>query len=361
MNKSKILFTGVHRPKRSPSQRYRIEQFLPYLQKSGFEYDYTYIIDSKTDSYFYKSGNYLKKGLFFVLSLLNRWIETFKFNTYDFIFVQREALLSGTYFYERKASKSKAKLIFDFDDAIWMQHISDGNKKLAFLKDPEKTKKIIQLADLVLAGNTFLQNYALQYNSNSVCFPTVVDTEKYKPIEKHNNSVICIGWSGSFSTFEHFEILIPVLDRLHKKYNNSIKIKVLGAPPKNMPLPIEFINWSEENEVVELSEFDIGVMPLNQTPWNEGKCGLKSLLYLSMGIPAVVSSVGVSSEIIQNGLNGFVPQNEEQWFETLCLLIENKNIREKIGSEGRKTVISKYSVLSQQEKLVQLLRTTNKR
>ncbi len=357
----KILFTGVHRPQRSPSQRYRIEQFLESLSKNGYTYDYTYIISKTDDTYFYKSGNYFKKAFFLLRSFLARWRETFFFHRYDYIFVQREAMITGAYFYEKKASQSKAKLIFDFDDAIWMQHISEGNKKFSFLKDPNKTRKLIELADCVLAGNKYLQNYALQFNPNSILFPTIVDTQKYNKENVLPKNYVCIGWSGSFSTFEHFQYLEPVLLQIHEKYGDKVKIKVIGAPKVAMPFPVDFIEWKEETEVLELSEFDIGIMPLNESEWNKGKCGLKGLLYMSMGIPAILSPVGVSNEIVSNRLDGFLAKTENEWIKILSELIDNENLRTEIGKRGRKKVEEHYSLESQKNELLRILSSIQKK
>jgi glycosyltransferase involved in cell wall biosynthesis len=357
----KILFTGVHRPQRSPSQRYRIEQFLESLSANGYTYDYTYIISKADDTYFYKPGNYLKKAFFLLRSLVARWWETFSFHRYDYIFVQREAMITGAYFYEKKAARSKAKLIFDFDDAIWMQHVSEGNKKFSFLKDPNKTRKLIELADCVLAGNTYLQEYALQFNTNSILFPTIVDTQKYRRLNVSPKDYVCIGWSGSFSTFEHFLHLEPILLQIYEKYGDRIKIKVIGAPKIDMPFPVDFAEWKEETEVFELSEFDIGIMPLNESEWNKGKCGLKGLLYMSMGIPAVLSPVGVSNEIVSNGLDGFLARTENEWFKILSELIDNENLRTEIGEKGRKKAEEHYSLNCKKNELIRILSSIQKK
>lgn len=358
----KILFTGVHRPQRSPSQRYRIEQFLESLGANGYTYDYTYIISEADDTYFYKPGHYLKKAFFLLRSFVKRWLETFSFHRYDYIFVQREALVTGACFYEKKAARSQAKLIFDFDDAIWMQHVSEGNKKFSFLKDTHKTRKLIELADCVLAGNTYLQEYALQFNPNSILFPTIVDTQKYYRTEETlDKEYVCIGWSGSFSTFEHFRYLEPVLQQIYTKYGAKIKIKVIGAPQVALSFPVVFTEWKEETEVQELAEFDIGVMPLDESDWNKGKCGLKGLLYMSMGIPAVLSPVGVSQEIVSDGMDGFLAKDENDWFRILCELIESKSLRDEIGQKGRTKVVERYSLNSQKNELLKILATVEKK
>ena len=130
----KILFGVLHRPDRSPSQRFRFEQYLNYLKENGYDYEYSYLIRQEDDKVFYGKGNYWKKFLILFRSVLKRWSELRKAKSYDLFFVQREAFMLGTTFFEKGISK-KTKMIFDFDDSIWLQVVSDGNKSLGFLKD----------------------------------------------------------------------------------------------------------------------------------------------------------------------------------------------------------------------------------
>src|SRR5436309_11917300 len=150
-------------------------------------------------------------------------------------------------------------MIFDFDDSIWLQNISEANKNLAFLKDASKTSKIIKAAKLVFAGNEFLANYARQYNKNVVIVPTTIDTEVYKRQEIIKDNRICIGWSGSFSTIEHFLTAVPSLKRIKEKYRDTVKFMVIGdANFYNEELDIKGLPWKASTEIENLSHFDIG-------------------------------------------------------------------------------------------------------
>ena len=115
---------------------------------------------------------------------------------------------------------------------------------------------------------------------------------------------------------------------------------------------IKGVKWTSQSEVAELSEIDIGIMPLPNDEWTKGKCALKGLLYMSLEQAAVLADVGVNSEIIQNGVNGFLATSTEDWVEKLSLLIDNPNLRQEMGQKGRQTVVQHYSVLSEQEKVV---------
>lgn len=164
------------------------------------------------------------------------------------------------------------------------------------------------------------------------------------------NDFITIGWSGSVTTIKHFEFALPFLRRIIEKYGKRIRIKVIGdASYRNEEFNIEGIGWNRKDEVKELSSFDIGIMPLPDDEWANGKCGLKGLQYMALEIPTIMSPVGVNKEIIVNGENGFLAQETEEWVEKLSLLIDSEILRKSMGSKARQTVIDRYSVLSQQE------------
>jgi len=347
----KILFVVPLYKNRSPSQRFRIEQFTDFFQENGFICETSNLITPETDRLFYSKGNILQKLFLFFKFGLIRIKDVLRASKYDIVFVQREAFFVGPAIFEKLFSR-KTKLVFDFDDAIWLPNISKANKKLEWLKNYKKTSKIIAYADSVIAGNEYLKQYALQYNKTVVVIPTTVDTNKYKKLKSTDTTdTVVIGWSGSVTTVQHFEYAIGFLKKLKEKYGRKIEIKLIGdGAYQNEVLGIKGIAWNNETEIQDLSEFDIGIMPLPDDEWTNGKCGLKGLLYMALEIPAVMSPVGVNTEIIQDGENGFLAAQEEEWVEKLSRLIDDKDLRIRLGKAGRKTVVEKYSVEANKKK-----------
>lgn len=176
--------------------------------------------------------------------------------------------------------------------------------------------------------------------------PTTIDTNVHKPKpELRNKKKLTIGWSGSISTVKHFELVVPVLIKLQERFKNTLHFKIIGDKNYHHPaLQNEAIAWSETTEVDELNSFDIGIMPLPDDEWANGKCGLKGLSYMACGIPTVMSGVGVNKTIVQSGINGFLANTNEEWFSCLSSLIEDKALRDKIGQAGLETLKEKYSV-----------------
>ncbi len=349
-----VLIMVAHRPRRSPSQRYRFEQYLPHLENKGFIFTWSYLLNENDDIIFYSKGNLIKKLLILCKAFIRRLKDVRCFSEYDIIFIQREAFFLGTSYFERKAAKSGKKVIFDFDDAIWLPDTSPGNKKWEWLKRPLKFYEIAGCATKVIAGSQYLAGEALKANKNVVVIPTTINTEIHKPLSNQKSSKITIGWSGSLSTTKHFEELLPVLKKIKKQFP-EVQIKVVGdASYKNDLLGIEGLAWTEDSEVKELNSFDIGVMPIPHNEWSKGKCGLKALAYMACEIPVVASAVGVNTEIIKHEENGLLANTEEEWFSCLERLMLDADLRKKIGKAGRKTVEERYSVTANFEKYLQV-------
>lgn len=352
----RILFLALNRPNRSPGQRFRFEQYFDFLKQNGFTYEFSYLLDAADDTIFYGNGNFFKKVGIVIKSFWKRLQEINSAKNYDIIFVQRECFMLGTSFFEKQFSKS-SKMIFDFDDSIWLPNVSDANKAFAWLKNPSKTADIIACADVIIAGNTYLKNYALQYNKNVVIIPTTIDTHEYQKLTIPKPDKITIGWSGSVTTIQHFEHTLAALTEVKQKYGENICIKVIGdGKYKHKELGITGLAWNKETEIAELSSFDIGIMPLPDDEWSKGKCGLKGLQYMALEIATIMSPVGVNTEIIDDGKNGFLASTHEEWVQKLSCLIESPELRAKIGQAGRKTVVEHYSVDANKEKYLQIFR-----
>lgn len=341
---NKVLIICVYPRDKAPAQRFRIEQYIDYLSKNGFHFTFSSLLSEKEYSYFHKKGNYFKKMRIVLRGILKSYKEFKKASSYDLIFLSRESFILGTSYFERKFAKA-SKMIYDFDDAIWITAISKNNKVFGFLKNQNKTHRIIEKSTLVFAGNPFLADYARQFNKNVVIVPTTIDTELYIPAPAEDKLKVCIGWSGSFSTIAHFNTCTEALKAIKTKYGERIYFKVIGSGDySNDELDIQGIAWKKETEIIELQEIDIGIMPLPDTEWAKGKCGLKGLQYMALAIPTIMSPVGVNSKIIVQEVNGFLAKGTDQWVKYLSLLIDSAELRRTVGQKGRKTVVATYSV-----------------
>ncbi len=345
----KALFLVLHRNNRSPGQRYRHEQYINYLEENGIHCEFSPLLSEKGDKIFYGSGGFIQKVFIGLSALLKRLRDVRRANQFDIIYIYRDSFFFGT-FIERMLARKKPKLIFDFDDAIWLSDINPKQGIFNLLKNPSKTAKITALCDTVIVGNEFLADYARQFNSNIHIIPSTIDFSQYQ-VEKMSNEKVCIGWTGSFSTIKHFESISSALKELKDRFQDRIYFKLIGDESyENNELEIKGIKWKAKTEAQDLSELDIGLMPLPDDEWSKGKCAMKGLQYMALEIPTIMSPVGVNKDIIEEGVNGFLATTKEEWVDKLSQLIESAGLRERLGKAGRKTVEKNYSVEANKDK-----------
>jgi glycosyltransferase involved in cell wall biosynthesis len=328
----------------SPGQRFRIEQWEPLLRERGVEITYCAFEDEALRSVIYKGGNVGGK-IAEVSRAFGRRISTLlKVKDFDLVYLFREAALLGPAVFERWIGISKIPYIFDFDDAVFVGYKSPANGYLSYLKFPGKTRTICKGAAHVMAGNQYLADYALAVNPNVTIIPTTIDTEIYLPdySTQENPRTISLLWSGSFSTVQHLDTIRGALQKLAKEA--KFKLRVIGTPEFDLEgVETEAIQWRAATEIEDLRAGHIGLMPLPDEAWSKGKCGLKALQYMALGIPTICSPVGVNSTIIRDGENGFLASTEDEWVTKLKFLIDSAETRLRIGREGRKTVEDEYS------------------
>lgn len=349
-----MLLLVPYPPGTAPANRYRIEPFIGYLTQHGYAIDYSFVVSPEAYGVWYSRGHYLTKGWTFLKSHVYRWTETLiKAQKIGLVWVQREALLGPMSYFERWWAKRKP-LLYDFDDSIWLKDVSRTNRLFAWLKRPEKTAEIIQVSSVVTVCNAYLEAYVRQFHDRVMRIPTVIDTEKYPLLPFRERNEVVVGWSGSYTTEKYLRTIESVLLTLQKKYGARVRFRFIGVPTYWLQgLRGESLPWRAETEVADLSEIDIGLMPLPDDPWTRGKCGLKALQYMALGRPAVASPVSINCEIIQDGYNGYLASTPEEWIEKLSDLIENPEKRHQMGIAARQTVEKHYSVLANRDKYLQ--------
>jgi len=355
-NKNKEILMIVQYPENvSPGQRFRFELYEDLLKKNGFSITTKSFLNQKGYQVIHKYGFFFAKFLAILKGFSSRLMLIFSIKKYDYIFLQREVTPIGPPIFEWIFIKLfKRKVIYDFDDAIWIRFVSKQNSLATIVKNTGKVKKICKWAYKVSCGNQYLCNYALQYNSNVFYNPTCVDTNHmHNLLANHDVDRITIGWTGSFSTMIYLDIVESALRSLQEKYDFDIKIICNQQPILNLR-NVTYIEWSEENEVAELASCQIGLMPLTGNEWNQGKCGFKLIQYLSLEIPAVSSPIGVNNTIIDEGVNGFFANSDADWYNTIEKLMLDTELRKRMGKAGREKIIAQYSLQSNENNFLSL-------
>lgn len=339
----------------APSQRFRFEQYLEFLKSNDVQCTVFPFLNQQGWALYYQSKKTRIKAIKVLIGWLKRWLLIPKLFTMDFVFIHREAAPVGPPIFEWVISKLlRKRVIYDFDDAIWLPNYSKQHQQIHRLKAYWKVKYIIRWAHQVVVGNQFLADYAKQFNASVIIIPTTIDENYHTPLtpEPSGNEPV-IGWTGTHTTVDYLKIITPVLERLATSFRFRV-IVISNEEPTFFIPNLTFVPWDKHSEIHDLSQFTIGIMPLPDEPWTHGKCGFKGLQYMALGIPTVASNIGVNAEIISHGVNGMIVNNEDEWYQSLASLLENEALRNVLGQKGKIRVHECYSVSANQNKYLSL-------
>lgn len=338
----KVLILCPYPEDSAASQRFRFERFR---QLPGLEFHQRAFWSKGAWRRLYLPGRVGPIAFQMLGGFLRRFLLLFTLHRYHGVLIHREAAPLGPPLFEWLIARVwRKKIIYDFDDAIWLPNTSAANRMITPLKCHWKVKWICRWAYRVSCGNAFLADYARQYNRRVSVIPTVVDTRRqHNRLKDHRPGRMTVGWTGSHSTLRFLQPLVPVLQELEREF--SFDTLVIADQDPALPLQgYRFRSWQRESEIEDLLEIDIGLMPLDDSPWAFGKCGFKAIQYLALGIPAVVSPVGVNSQIVKEGHSGRLCRTSQEWKMAIQELLEDFSLREKMGKEGRAFIEQHYSV-----------------
>jgi glycosyltransferase involved in cell wall biosynthesis len=353
-----IYFLAPYPEGSAPSQRFRFEQYVDYLRERGFLVEIHPFYDYNAWQTLYTEGNYIRKTLKVISCFLKRFGLLFKLHKANYLFIHREVAHIGPPIFEWLIAKVlRRKFIYDFDDAIWLPNYSETNSRFHWVKAYWKVKYCMKWAHSIAAGNAYLATYARQFNPNVYIVPTSIDTKNHHNIVvNHQANPTVIGWTGSHTTMRYLDALIPILKKLETLYTFQF-IVISNENPRYDLRSLSFIKWCKETEIDDLSKIHIGIMPLQNDIWTEGKCGFKGLQYMSLGMATLMSPVGVNCSIVENGINGFLVETPAEWEEKLELLLKDRVLRKQLGENGRKTIQNRFSVEALKETYDLLINT----
>lgn len=345
MPKKKLHIIAPYPKGEAPSQRFRFEQYFTYLEKNGFEIHYHSFHTLGSWKRLYSQGKFLQKTIDLAYNFSRRWILMVRLIPAKHLFIHREVAHIGPPLFEWLLSKIwRKKYHLDFDDAIWIPNYSAANARFQKLKCFWKAKYIMKWAGSISAGNDYLVQYAQQFNGNVHLIPTTIDTVKqHCQLANHSEKKVIVGWTGTHSTMHYLTPLFPILKRLANEFDFEFHVISNKKPEQDLPFMI-YKEWNLASEISDLAAFHIGLMPLVEDQWSSGKCGFKALQYMALGSVAIVTPVGVNTHIVQHGVNGFLATTENDWETNLRQLLTNQELRQKIGTQARKTIEEHWSV-----------------
>ena len=316
------------------SSRFRVYQFLDIVEKECFQ---SHILPLPPPE--------IKMRLMYLLSAF------FASAKYDVTFVQKILFPKPYLLALRRVS---GRLIYDWDDALYTlppRQIIDPKKQF---KRVERLHLILRLADTVICGNEVLAEYSAKYCADIRVIPTSIKINQQLSSSCRDSEVVTIGWIGRAENLEYLERLEDVFDSLHDKYGTKVRLLVVCDKPLKSSTRLTIINkkWQLNDEETDITSFDIGIMPLEDTAWARGKCAFKLLQYMAFGVVCVGSPVGANKQVVKDAENGLLATTYKEWLNALSRLIEDPTYRYKLAASARSTVEKIYSVSANKKAFV---------
>jgi glycosyltransferase involved in cell wall biosynthesis len=313
------LTAGLNRP----SSRFRIRQHISRLAEHGV------IV---TEHMPFSEKTYYFPGPF---KAMTKFPALFRSRNADVVWLSR-GFVEGYETFERLLKRPR---ILDVDDAVWLR----GPFGRFTMPD------IARAMDAVIAGNSYLAEYFGRYCKKVHIVPTAIDLDRFtlRPESADESSEkFIIGWTGSSSNFKYLDTIEAVLSRFIEEHDRAELILIADRPWEHRLLPpekVRFVRWSVEEEVRVLHSMSVGIMPLADDKWTRGKCAFKMLQYMAVGLPVIVSPVGMNRDVLDKADIGFAASSPDQWYEALVSLYEDWSLGVKLGLAGRRVVEQFYN------------------
>lgn len=357
MKRKRVLIVCPYPEDVAPGQRLKYEQYFDYFRENGYDLDIKPFMTIRFWNIIYKKGYFIEKLFWTILGYLKRLILIPKIPFYDGMYIFLNVIPFGTPLMEWIYTTLNSNYIYDIDDLYFLGRATKVNKIIGLFRSPAKYKYLMKHAKHIIVCTPYLQKYAGQFNRNITDISSTINTDVYLPIKKSKGKKeIIIGWSGSHSTYPFMNYLDEVIKEIATE--KKIKLHILGTDDYRIDgVDVVSSKWSKYLEVPFIQEFDIGLYPLPlEDEFVYGKSGLKALQYMALGIPTIATAIGAIFRIIKDGENGFLAKTKEEWKNRIMLLIDNPDLREKIGFNARRTVESKYSIKANRDKYLSILR-----
>lgn len=331
------------------SSRLRIYQYVPLLQAMGINIQVSPLLRDE-----YLKRLYAKQPTNWLAIFADYFTQALKLlnaKKFDLLWIEKELFPNLPAWFEQALHTLGIKYVVDYDDAVFHNYDLSSHPAKQFLRN--KIDLVMRNSALVVCGNNYLAERAYSAEAKHIeIIPTVIDIERYAVTSEKNDSKLIVGWIGSWSTAKYLEIIVPALQILATEF--PLQLRLIGADFAAPDLDIDCRLWSENAEAREIQQFDVGIMPLLDEPWERGKCGYKLIQYMACGKAVIASPVGVNQEIVKQGINGYLSSSIDEWVQAFRVLFLNKQQREAMGAVGREWVEKKYCVQITAPHLAQL-------
>jgi glycosyltransferase involved in cell wall biosynthesis len=322
------------------SRRFRVLQYVPEVSRYGI----------RMDEFVARFGswpprNRVARPAWLAATVIDRLVPVIRSHWYDVTLLQRE-LVSTLLTLEPLTGRPR---ILDVDDAVW----------LTSARAERNFAALVRACDGVMCGNAFIREVIGQWSTDTLLLPTAVDSRRFRPRGFVRSGPKIVGWSGLYAGSKYLLSIEEALVGVLKGREDVVLRVVSDRRPEFRRIgasEYDFIRWSPDNEVRTIQEMSVGLMPIDDTPWSRGKCSYKMLLYMSCGVPVVVSPYGMNAEVLAQGSVGLGAKSCEDWVSAIRWMLENEDAAERMGENGRSVVEARYALTTLAEMMAGYLK-----
>lgn len=323
------------------SSYHRVLQYFPYFRQQGIDVRAMRPVPNSVYERFMERGSGLAGKLaFYSLFGALRALQVRGAASAEVVVIQRDLFPFGPPLLERWLAQRNPHLVYDTDDATYLKPSFTPNTVFQKLRRFDKVEEVVRRSCWVSVATEPIAAWARQYNANVSVVPMSLDLNAYEPRGSRSARPIVLGWAGTAGGLRYLERLSPVLRTLRDK----ALIRVVSGGYQSVRLPGVSLDARPWRGIDDLREFDVGLLPLDDSEFERAKFPFKLLQYFALGLPVVASRVGIAAEVIKDGENGLLASSEQEWRAALCRLIEDEALRRKLGEAGRDTVKKSYTV-----------------
>tara|TARA_B100000963_G_scaffold175469_1_gene152552 strand:- start:14571 stop:16856 length:2286 start_codon:yes stop_codon:yes gene_type:complete len=344
----KVLFVCPFPYNIQAGQRLKFEQSYPYLAENNVHIYFSSFINNETYKIIYRKGYFITKLYSLIIGYIKRLTLIYYLKKFDSVYIFMWVTPFGPPILEKIYRLFSKKITYDIEDNLLINKKNEINPLTFVFKSNNKIKFLINSSDKIIASSPELSKNCNQIsNSNKTIFiPPGINLQRYKVSNPYSNkNLVTIGWTGSTGSKEYLTLLENILIKLSK----TIRFKFIVISDFKYSIKgvnVESIIWNKENEISDLSKIDIGLYPLNlsDSKFVSGKSGLKALQYMAMGLPTIATGIGNTVNIIDHMENGILVKETSDWEKYIKLMIDDPDLRRKIGLKGRQTIENNYSL-----------------
>lgn len=358
MNEKRLRLLCVSTyPVEGPSVRHRIWGYRDFWSRHGVDLSFWSFMDSQLYRVRRRFGPLWSaiKLLLFGVAMVRLTLRIPFARRFDAVIIHRELFPLGPPWFELWLARVQPNLYFDLDDAIWAPPSNSVNQR-ALLWDPTRVARIMKASRCVVVGNRFLDTYAQKHSGRTHIIPTSCPANAAVRGRAEDTPVVV--WIGNLGNAFYLQDLVPVLERLASRRRFTLRL-IGGADVhevRGKHFDVEHLAWREDMENQWLRDSDIGIMPLPDLPYEQGKCSFKLIQYFAAELPVVASPIGMNRDVVSEGVNGFLAASDQEWEHALDTLLADSQRRRIMGQAGYRTYQARFTRERCAESWVSLLR-----